>query len=114
LGESGRRPLRTLTGKRHADPRAWARGLLARAAPGAAGTRALADGLPLEYAQGTAEDFARQAGAGALVRPGAAWRGAPASEKQCALLRKWRVPIPADMTKGAAADAITAHLAARP
>jgi len=79
-----------------------------------AGTRALADGLPLEYAQGTAEDFARKAGAGALVRPGATWRGAPASEKQRALLRKWRVPIPADMTKGAAADAITAHLAARP
>lgn len=78
-----------------------------------AGTQCVADGLPLEYAQGAAEDYARKAGASTLITSGAAWRSTPASERQVALLRRWRVPVPDGLTKGAAADLITARIAVR-
>ena len=32
----------------------------------------------------------------------------PPTEKQLALLRKWRVALPLDLTRGAAADLLTA------
>jgi hypothetical protein len=53
--------------------------------------RELAKALPLDYAQGTAEDFARQVGAGALVDPAAPWRSAPATDRQLAALRRCRI-----------------------
>jgi ATP-dependent helicase IRC3 len=65
-------------------------------------------GLPLGYAQGVAEDFARGQGAGGLLNPRARWRAEPATEKQIKRLR-WRGwPGPGGLTKGEASDIITA------
>ena len=48
----------------------------------------LGDTLPLPYAQGLAEDYARHLGVARLVETEAPWRQHPATEKQTALLRK--------------------------
>src|SRR4029450_9697558 len=48
----------------------------------------LGDTLPLLYAQGLAEDYARHLGVARLVEAEAPWRQPPATEKQTALLRK--------------------------
>ncbi len=60
----------------------------------------LGHGLPLPYAQGFAEDFARQQGVTQLVDVEAAWRRDPASEKQAALLVKLGIAVRAELTKG--------------
>jgi ATP-dependent helicase IRC3 len=73
----------------------------------------LRSGLPLGYAQGTAEDFARKQGAGGLLNPGARWRSDPASDKQIAWMR-WRgIPVPPGLTKGQAWDIRQAFEGAR-
>jgi ATP-dependent helicase IRC3 len=65
-------------------------------------------GLPLGYAQGVAEDFARERGAGGLLNPHARWREEPATEKQIKWL-KWKGwPVLPGLTKGHASDIITA------
>jgi ATP-dependent helicase IRC3 len=65
-------------------------------------------GLPLGYAQGVAEDFARERGAGGLLNPHARWRGEPATAKQIGWL-KWKGwPVLGGLTKGEASDLITA------
>jgi len=71
----------------------------------------LQTGLDLGYAQGWAEDHARQLGAVALVDRGASWRGAPVSERQLETGRRCRVPLHPGMTKGEATDLLTAHFA---
>lgn len=68
-------------------------------------------GLDLGYAQGCAEDYARGLGAGALVSRTARWRREPATEKQVAALRRWRVPIREGLTRGEASDLLTAAIA---
>ena len=68
----------------------------------------LASGKPLEWAQGIAEDYARQLRAEALIDPHAAWRSKPASEKQLATLKKFRIKTVAGITAGAASDLISA------
>ncbi len=68
----------------------------------------VAEHLPLDYAQGLSEDVARQLGVERLVDAEAPWRGQPASEKQVALLRKLGVTPGPGLTKGEAADQITA------
>jgi ATP-dependent helicase IRC3 len=69
-------------------------------------------GLPLDYAQGAAEDYVRRMGASVgIAAKDAAWRRLPASDAQRKLLQrrgKWR----AGMTKGEANEAITAMDAA--
>jgi hypothetical protein len=72
---------------------------------------ALQAGLDLGYAQGWAEDHARRLGASTLIDRGAEWRQAPASEKQIDTLRRCRVPVPPGLTKGEAADLLTATFA---
>jgi hypothetical protein len=67
----------------------------------------LASGLSLAYAQGTAEDHAREAGAGGLVNPHARWRQGPASEKQLYFLRRLGVAFDPDITCGEASDIIS-------
>jgi hypothetical protein len=61
-------------------------------------------GLPLGYAQGVAEDFARERGAGGLLKPDACWRSEPASIKQINWMRWKRIPVPSGLTKGQAWD----------
>jgi ATP-dependent helicase IRC3 len=71
------------------------------------GRRVLASGLSLAYAQGTAEDYARALGVGALVNPHAQWRQRPASDKQKWLLRKLQVTCAPTLTMGEASDLIS-------
>jgi hypothetical protein len=70
----------------------------------------LGDTLPLPYAQGLAEDYARHLGVARLVETEAPWRQQPATEKQTALLRKLGITARASLTKGEAADLLAAVL----
>jgi hypothetical protein len=70
----------------------------------------LGDTLPLPYAQGLAEDYARHLGVARLVEAEAPWRQHPATEKQTALLRKLGVATRAGLTKGEAAELLAAVL----
>jgi hypothetical protein len=74
----------------------------------------IAERLPLDYAQGRAEDYARTiTSAHALIDPSATWRTKPASPKQLAALRKFRIHPTGDLTAGAASDLISSAIAAR-
>jgi ATP-dependent helicase IRC3 len=64
-------------------------------------------GLPLGYAQGVAEDFARKQGSMILLDPHASWRQDPATDKQVRALRKFGLPFGPNITKGQAADLLT-------
>jgi ATP-dependent helicase IRC3 len=70
----------------------------------------LGDTLPLPYAQGLAEDYARHLGVARLVEAEAPWRQHPATEKQTALLRKLGIATQAGLTKGEAAELLAAVL----
>jgi hypothetical protein len=70
----------------------------------------LGDTLPLPYAQGLAEDYARHLGVARLVEAEAPWRQHPATEKQIALLRKLGIAARAGLTKGEAAELLAAVL----
>src|SRR5947209_1845043 len=70
----------------------------------------LGDTLPLPYAQGLAEDYARHLGVARLVEAEAPWRQQPATEKQTALLRRLGMAARAGLTKGEAADLLAAVL----
>src|SRR6266436_4506349 len=70
----------------------------------------LGDTLPLPYAQGLAEDYARHLGVARLVEAEAPWRQQPATEKQTALLRKLGLAAQAGLTKGEAAELLAAVL----
>ena len=73
--------------------------------------RTLADGLDLGYAQGGAEDRARQLGAEWLVRRDAPWRERPASTRQRSALRRWRIPSQPELTAGEASDLLQTAIA---
>jgi hypothetical protein len=70
----------------------------------------LGDTLPLPYAQGLAEDYARHLGVARLVEAEAPWRQQPATEKQTALLRKLGLAARMGLTKGEAAELLAAVL----
>jgi ATP-dependent helicase IRC3 len=61
-------------------------------------------GLPLGYAMGCAEDYARAQGAGRLLNPNARWRREPATGKQINWLRWKGIQVPPGLTKGQAWD----------
>jgi ATP-dependent helicase IRC3 len=71
----------------------------------------LATNLSLEYAQGVAEDLVRQFDARILNDPTARWRKDPPTEKQLLALRKFRIPISPDLTKGTAKDLLDIAIA---
>ena len=73
----------------------------------------LARDVDLGYAHGIAEDHVRQLGARRLADPRAAWRRAPISGAQRALLARLRIPVPEHATKGDASDLIALHHGAR-
>ena len=64
--------------------------------------------LPLDYAMGIAEDYARKSGAITLVDPSAGWRTGPATAKQLNALRRWKMYVPPGLSKGAASNLISA------
>jgi hypothetical protein len=74
-------------------------------------TTVVARGLPLDYAQGTAEDYIRRAGALPLADPHASWRQRPPSERQLEALRRFRVTIPTGLTAGDASDYLAQAIA---
>lgn len=72
-----------------------------------------AEPIPLELAQGIAEDYTRRVGAmKTITNKGGRWRSAPATPKQLAALKKWGVNPPEGVTKGLASDILTATMAA--
>jgi len=70
----------------------------------------LGDLLPLAYAQGLAEDYARHLGVVRLLEAEAPWRQQPTTEKQTALLRKLGIAARPGWTRGEAADVLAAVL----
>jgi ATP-dependent helicase IRC3 len=71
----------------------------------------LNEGLPLDYALGSAEDVVRDSDAMRIAVTGAGWRTQPASDKQLGVISKFQIQAPPKPTKGQAADLITAHFA---
>jgi hypothetical protein len=67
--------------------------------------RTLIDGVPMETAQGVAEDYVRKAG-GSLALADAPWRKLPPTSKQLAAAKRWRVKVEPGMTRGDLSDAI--------
>jgi superfamily II DNA or RNA helicase len=67
--------------------------------------RVLINGVPMETAQGVAEDYVRRAG-GVLARADAKWRALPPTAKQIAAAKRWRVTVEPGMTRGDLSDAI--------
>ena len=73
----------------------------------------IARGLSLEWAQGTGEDVARQAGAAMLVDRSAPWRSQPATERQLDTLRRMKMRPRPGLTKGEASDLISQKIGGR-
>lgn len=67
--------------------------------------------VSLELAQGISEDYVRRASAVYLTNKSAAWRDAPASDRQLEALKKWKIQVPPGVTKGEASDLMTAAAA---
>lgn len=65
--------------------------------------------LPLSFATGIAEDFARKQNLDKLLSKEAPWRQKPASDKQKELLQKLRIAIRPNLTSGQASDLIASH-----
>jgi hypothetical protein len=68
----------------------------------------LGDGLPLAYAQGMAEDLARQLGLERLLAADARWRLGPPSDKMVTFAARLGVTVAPAMTAGEVSDRITA------
>lgn len=60
--------------------------------------------LSLDYAMGVCEDYARGIDVGRQALKDAAWRNAPATEKQLAHLKRMNIPVWQGITKGEACD----------
>ena len=72
-------------------------------------TRKLSDSvLPLGYAMGTCEDFARRRSLGNLSLKDAVWRTRPASDKQIAAIKRMGLDVKHGLTKGEASDLMNA------
>ena len=72
-------------------------------------TQKISDGvLPLGYAMGSCEDFARRLSLGNLSLKDAAWRTKPATPKQIATIGRMGVDVKPGLTKGEASALITA------
>ena len=69
------------------------------------------DPLPLEYAQGVAEDWVRGQDGGGFARKDAKWRRLPPSAKQVALARTLGLHFPDGTTREGAHDALEAAMA---
>lgn len=75
--------------------------------------RSLIFGVPLEMAQGVAEDYVRKNGVAALTRTDAPWRKRPPSDKMVAAAKKWRVQVDPKWNAGEVSDAINEKIASR-
>lgn len=84
---------------------------------GANKATALADApLPLGYAQGVAEDYARinaSASNRKLIDRTSKWRKETASDRQLEQLKKWKIPHSADITRGEASEILSMEIERR-
>lgn len=72
----------------------------------------LIDHVPLETAQGVAEDFIRASGVSAqLIDPAAKWRSKRPSPEQLKAAGKWRLKVDPSWTRGELSAALDAHIA---
>ena len=72
-------------------------------------TQKISDGvLPLGYAMGSCEDFARRLSLGHLSLKDARWRTTPATQKQLSAIKSIGVKVKSGLTKGEAFDLINA------
>lgn len=93
--------------QRSADPDLWTAGL-----QHADGTkRALITEVPMELAQGVAEDYVRRHGSQVLTDPAARWRGRKPSPNALAAARKWRLKVDPSWNAGQLSDALDQHIA---
>jgi hypothetical protein len=67
----------------------------------------LHDVMPLVYAIGAGEDYARTLETDRRADPAARWRGLPASQSQRALALKWSIDLSPTVTQGEAGDLLT-------
>lgn len=68
-------------------------------------------GVPLETAQGVAEDYIRKHGVARLVESDAAWRKRRPTPKQLAAATKWHLPVDPSWNAGQLSEALDAHIA---
>lgn len=76
------------------------------------GTKAvLIHDVPLETAQGVAEDYVRKHGVARLVEKDAAWRRGRPTERQLHAATRWHLPVDPSWTAGQLSEALDAHIA---
>lgn len=68
--------------------------------------------VPLETAQGVAEDYIRKHGVGALVEQAAAWRKRKPTSKQLHAAERWHLEVDPLWNAGQLSEALDAHIAA--
>lgn len=68
-------------------------------------------GVPLETAQGVAEDYVRKHGVARLVESDAAWRKRRPTPKQLHAASKWNLPVDPHWNAGQLSEALDAHIA---
>lgn len=73
--------------------------------------RVLMADVPMEMAQGVAEDYVRKNGSAHLVTADAPWRARKPSPKALAAAKKWRLPVDPSWTAGQLSEALDAHIA---
>lgn len=69
--------------------------------------------LPLDYAMGVCEDYARKLDKAGYSMKGAAWRNCPATDKQIVALQKMGVDFQEGITRGEASDLLSDRLGSR-
>lgn len=65
--------------------------------------------LPLSFATGIAEDYARKQNLGKLLSKDASWRSRPISQKQIEALQKLKIALKPGLTAGQASDLISSY-----
>lgn len=68
------------------------------------------ENLPLGYAMGVCEDYARKLKVGAYSQKNASWRNVPATEKQISALKRLGIAFNSDVSKGEATDLLNAKM----
>ena len=70
------------------------------------------ENLPLGYAMGVCEDYARKLKIASSSQKDAAWRATPATDKQIAALKRLKIAFNPDISKGEATDLLNAKMSA--
>ncbi len=93
--------------QRQPDADVWTAGLLAHDG----GKRVLLADVPLEMAQGVAEDYVRRHGRARITQADAAWRKQKPSPRALAAAKKWRMKVDPAWTAGELSEQLDVHIA---